>query len=208
MSSFLLYFTLRARTRFDPEELSLPIDLTPTLIDHTGAPVGSTHLYTARELDTYSIPLKGRAPRVYHTLTSTDALTQLIPEVTMGAEPDLAKMPTGLLYLEHKLPFGVHRLVTSNVNIYGHGLWSAEHEVLVLTDIENFDTLLRASPVNSRDNAFWMYRMRAVAHANVTLNTSRLCQRWVRWVYQSQHLGHPSQRFAALEQALFPWNPS
>lgn len=208
MSGFLLYFALRARTRFDPSELSLPVDLTPTLIDHTGVPAGSAHLYTARPLDTYSIPLKGRSPRVYQTLSDPSVLPRYIPEITLESEPNLSALPTGLLYLEHRLPFGVHRLVTSNVNIYGYGLWSPDHEVLVLTDIENYDTLLRASPVNRRDSTqFWTHRMRPVSHANITLNTSRVCKRWVRWVYESQQLVHPSQRFAALEQALFPWNP-
>lgn len=113
----------------------------------------------------------------------------------------------GLVYVEHKVPFGLHRILTNNALLYAYGLWTPQHEVLVFTNAENYDVLIQASTQQPGHKTPWLYRMRPSANANVTVNTQRVCSRWARWVRESTVLAHSSERFSLLEASLFPQYP-
>lgn len=201
-NSFYLYLVLSAKEAFDPMSLGLHRDaahVTPCSGFAFGA--GTSFLVTERAPEEFSMPQKGRTLKVWSNLANPTAdivkhLAALVSDPNAQLPPALTP---GLLYIEHQTPFSMHRVLTKDAMLYAHGLWTNQHEVLVLTNVENYDLLVQlAQPRN-----LWLHRMRPEANANVTVNTQRMCSRWARWVRDSTVLAHSSERFSSLETALF-----
>lgn len=204
--SFFLYVVLSAKTEFSPVDLLVhrpPIHL--HTCGHAAIGAGTSYVIASHVPSSFMLPQKGRTLNVWSNMEGADdaAFRSSIVKMTQeqaDVPEEAALLPPGLLFVEHKQPFGLHRVVTRDSALYGFGLWTDQHEVLVLTNVENYDTVLQfAQP---RD--LWIYRMRPTMQANVTVNTARVCSRWARWVRNSAVLSHSSVRFAALEATLFP----
>lgn len=211
--SFFLYVVLSAKSAFDPYELGAGVHshLALTVTNHTDSTAGTAYLLTQTKPLPFSLPQKGRSLRAWHNFDSSpDSLLTIIPSLVQDpterpAQAD--KLPPGLVYVEHKSPFGLHRILTRNALLYAYGLWTPQHEVLVFTNAENYDTLVQSAAHQPGHRTAWLYRMRPTANANVAVNTQRVCSRWARWVRESAALAHSSERFSLLEASLFPTTP-
>lgn len=210
-NAFYLYVVLSAKVDFDPRDLGVhraPFSVLPCA--HLGVGAGTCYAVTASPTAKFLMPQKGRAMQVWTSMEGIDPLmlrktiAHLAQDQT-AYPPESESLPPGLIYLEQSAPFGMHRLLTRSSNLYGFGVWSQHHEILVLTNVENYDLMLQTA--QPRD--LWIYRMRSTLQANIAVNTSRVCSRWARWVRESAILSHSSVRFAALESSLFshPLNP-
>lgn len=191
MSPFVFYMILRSATRIDFPLRGL--EAFPSF-HGMGAPLSGHTGFLGANLDAVYQPAKGREFRVLdHGIPfSVDLIDDehLRPQI----------LPQGSCYVAQVTPYSSHTFVTVNRGLYVFGLYNGTSELLVVTDVADFDDQIALH----HPGEYFLYRFHAFESGRLHLNTKRLITRWSRWATSPKSsLKTPSERFYVLDQSLF-----
>lgn len=199
---FVFYLVLRADRRWEPIDPRSVLGVHSALHEQVTQAqlspfVGNSYLYSEAETAAVFVPQKGRSL----SMLATGPLNQsqqdwVLSCVLRPGEPTKRPQLPGYVYINQQAPFSSHLFLTGGSSLFFCGLYSNHHDVLVVTNIDNFDDLLSRSTAGT---AYWLHRFKTRAPVNVAINTYRVCKRWARW---SDTL-NSAQSFTALEGLLF-----
>jgi hypothetical protein len=101
---------------------------------------------------------------------------------------------------ERVRPFGAVNVQYDQMDVSLLGFYTAEADILVATNIADYD--LRVEELADRKNQTlpWVYRFRKTDKASFSLNSRRICSRWASW--RANALPEASRRFQVLESKL------
>lgn len=171
---------------------------------HTGSLTGQGFLHTdAAEHRAFS-PSRARSAR-YWTFgpdgTAAPSASDVIETLRLG-EAKVPLDPGATLLIEQSAPFGMFTVAFRNSGLRVFGVYSEHQDVLVLTDVDNYDVVLESTKRSGRAaDKSWVYRFRNYESGSFVLNTRRLCSRWASW--KNSSLPTSAERFAVLESRLF-----
>ena len=165
------------------------------LIHVTPNYVGSTYLFTKGVLTEPPILVNERSLLSIQSRDLSSLQWDWIASVLQGKVIEARPFLPSYIYILQQTPYESHSFITGDSSLYLFGLYSELQEVLTITNVANYDELLRVSPVAK---AHWLHRFKERAPVNVCVNVQRVCKRWSRWTNLN-----PSQRFTVFEDALF-----
>lgn len=196
-SSFLFCLVLKAQVSVD-----FPFSFRYTnrlLAKHTKSYVGSSVFCSKDAAKTFYAPHRSKEVNFLYegTPISEDQQNQILIDALKEDESHTIDLtPLSSMYLEQRKPYGVHVFRSVDKPLFVYGVYNSSVEMLIVTDLENYDELLRAYfPYD-----YFVYRFNPRTQTNLTLNTRRLCARWHRW--STTTLPDPAQRFCVLETSL------